>query len=102
MSYSRKIVLHCPSGNTSALVALVEEFIQDGVAFVGVVGKDCALVEDIIDEIVVGDGSQDDRFILTSSHPDESIEEAIEFANSLTGEEFQGETQLVELAPDRA
>ncbi|MCC3860082.1 hypothetical protein LJF33_02550 [Emcibacteraceae bacterium Y4] len=46
-----------------------------------VVGKDCELWEDIMDEIAVGDGTNI-RFITTTSHPDETIEEVIEFAKS--------------------
>jgi hypothetical protein len=94
MPHPKKIVLHCRSGYTPRLDALVEEFIRDGVIFVGVVGEDCAKVEDIIDEIVVGDGSRD-YHMLTSSHAGESVAEAVRFAESLTGE-FQGEAHVVE------
>lgn len=100
MPFGKKIVLHTPSGVTPRLDGLVAEFIRDGVTFVGVVGKDCALIEDMIDEAVVmgqvtGDGSAD-RFILTSSHPDESLDEAIAFGRMLTGE-HAGEVEVVEL-----
>jgi hypothetical protein len=82
-------------------IPLVEQFIQDRVAFVGVVGEDCPRIEDIIDELVVGDGSDDSRFILTSSHPGESLSEAVEFATSLTGG-YGGGVQVVQLeVPDR-
>jgi hypothetical protein len=60
------------------------------------VGEDCARIEDIIDELVVGDGSDESRFILTSSHPDESLSEAVEFALSLRSE-YAGEVQVVQL-----
>jgi hypothetical protein len=96
MPYARKVVLHCPRGYRMELDALVEQFLAQGVAFVGVVGEDCSRVEDIVDELVVGDGSNEGRFILTSSHPGESVDEALEFARSLTGE-YSGEVQLVEL-----
>jgi hypothetical protein len=94
MPYGKKIVLHSKAGYRPELESLVERFIQDGVKFVGVVGEDCAKIEDIIDEIVVGDGGED-RFILTSSHPAASLSEAVEFAHSLT-EEYAGEVQVVE------
>ncbi|HEY1708656.1 MAG TPA: hypothetical protein VGG10_10365 [Rhizomicrobium sp.] len=74
----------------------MENCISDGVIFIGVVGKDCSRIEDVIDEIVVGDGSDDARDILTSSHPDESLESAVAFARSLTGG-FAGEVEIVEL-----
>ncbi len=96
MAYARKIVLHCPNGYEMKLDALVEDFIRDEVIFVGVVGKDCSKVEDIIDELVVGTGERD-YSLLTSSHPNETVEEVVEFAKSLSLE-FEGqEVQVVEL-----
>ena len=95
MPHPKKIVLHCRTGYTPRLDALVEEFIRDGVVFVGVVGVDCAKVEDIIDEIVVGFGDRD-YDLLTSSHPNESVGDAVRFASSLTGE-FEGEAYVVEV-----
>ena len=95
MPHPKKIVLHSRSGYEQRLNSLVEEFIRDGVIFVGVVGVDCEKVEDIIDEIVVGNGDRD-CFILTSSHPDESVEEVVCFADSLTGE-YEGKSHIVEV-----
>jgi hypothetical protein len=94
MPYPKKIVLHCRSGYELRLNTLIEEFIRDGVIFVGVVGEDCARVEDIIDELVVADGARD-YHMLTSSHPNETVEDAVRFAASLTGQ-FQGEVYVVE------
>ncbi len=96
MPYLPKIVLHCPNGEPSGLDALVETFLKDGVIFVGVVGKDASRIEDIIDEVVVGDGSDDSSTLLTSSHEDETLEQALHFAQMLTGE-FAGEVQVVEV-----
>jgi hypothetical protein len=93
--YRKKVVLHTPNGYCAALDALVAEFIKDGVIFVGVVGQDCSKVEDIIDEICVGDGSKPYE-MLTSSHPEESLEQAVIFARSLTGD-FSGDVEIVEL-----
>jgi hypothetical protein len=59
MAFARKIGLNCPRGYDSQLDGLVEDFIRDGVVFVGVVGTDCERIEDIIDELVAGDGSRD-------------------------------------------
>jgi len=61
-----------------------------------VVGVDASLVEDIIDELVVGDDSDPNRFILTSGLENESVEEALDLARNLTGE-YVGEVQLVEV-----
>ena len=96
MPYGPKVVLHCRSHARPNLDELIEAFLRDGVIFVGVVGVEASFVEDLIDEIVVGDGSDPNRFILTSSHEDDSLEEALEFARSLSGE-YAGEVQLVEV-----
>jgi hypothetical protein len=95
MPHAKKIVLHCRNGYDPSVDVLIEEFIRDGVIFVGVVGEDCAKVEDIIDELVVRDGSRD-YDMLTSSHDGATIEEAIRFAQSLTGE-FEGRVEVVEV-----
>jgi hypothetical protein len=96
MAYQSKVVLHCAAGEPKGLDVLVETFLRVGVKFVGVVGKDAARIEDIIDEIVVGDGSDGSRFLLTSSHEHETLEEALEFARMLTGE-YAGDVQLIEV-----
>jgi hypothetical protein len=93
--YPKKIVLHCPSGYGSNLDAVVGEFIRDGVIFIGVVGRDCVKIEEIIDELVVGDGERNCH-LLTSSHPNETVEDAVRFAASLTGE-FKGEVHVIEI-----
>jgi len=96
MAYGPKLVLHCRNRYEFRLDAMVEEFIKDGVKFVGVVGKDCSKVEDIIDQLVIGDDGTRDYDLLTSSHEGESVEEAGAFAKSLSGD-FGGEVQVVEL-----
>lgn len=95
MRFAPKIVLHCPTGYHEALDTLVEQFLENGVKLVAVVGQDCELVESMIDELVVGDGSNPERFLLTSSHPGEGVAEVVVFANSLT-QEYSGEVQVVE------
>jgi hypothetical protein len=95
MPYARKVVLNCPHGATSKLDALVEVFVRDGVIYVGVVGNQCAHVEDLIDEIVVGNGNR--GYSLTASHPGESVEDAVRFARSLTAEFAGDDVQTVEL-----
>ena len=93
MVYAKKIVLDCPTGYKPELAGLVEAFIRDNVAFVGVTGKDCSKIEDIIDEIVVGLGDRD-YDLLTSSHPDKTLEDAIQFAKSLS---ITGDIQIIKL-----
>lgn len=73
---------------------LVEEFLRDGADLVAVAGKDSSKVEDIIDELVVGNGSDPSRFINTTRH--DSLEDALEFAESWPTDD-NSEVQLVEL-----
>ena len=96
MPYAPRIVLHSLSGAPNGIDALVEAFLKDGVKFVGVVGKDAARIEDMVDEAVVGDGSDHSRFLLTSSHEGETLEEALEFAQMLSDEYGSG-VQVVEV-----
>jgi hypothetical protein len=96
MPFAPKVVLHCSTGCHAELAGLVERFLAGGVKFVAVVGHDCERVEDLIDELVVGDGSTPARFLLTSSHAGESVADAVAFASSLWGE-YSGEVQVVEV-----
>ncbi len=61
---------------------LVQALMGDGVTFVTVAGQDTSLIEDIIDEACVGDGTQP-YSMLTPSHPGKSLAEVIAFAESL-------------------
>ena len=72
----------------------MQAFIRDGVAFVAVVGSDASLIEDIIDEVCVGDGTRPYQ-MLTSSHPGDSLAMVVEFAKSLTLE-YAGPVEVVE------
>ena len=93
MSYAPRIILQLPISNPDLLPSFVEACIRDGVALIAIVGEGCSEIEEIVDELVVGDGSDESRFLSTSSHPDETVEEVMEFASIL---EVNG-TQAVEL-----
>lgn len=79
-------------GYHPGLDSLVADFRRDGVLFVGVVGKDCDLIEDIIDELCQEDEGGP---MLTSSHVDGTVEEAVSFANALSGA-YAGAVEVVE------
>jgi hypothetical protein len=84
MRYAQKIILYAPPWDSPRLEAFVEKCIQDKVVLVCVTGNDCAKVEDVLDELVVGDGSDLTRFFTTTSHPNESIAEVHAFAEAWT------------------
>ena len=57
MTSIKKVVLLSRQGYRRALDMLVAAWIQEGIRYVGVVGVDASKIEDIIDELCVGDGS---------------------------------------------
>ena len=73
----------------------MDAFLHDGVKYIGVVGEGCAHIEDLIDEMVVGDGTETTRFILTASHPGESLAAAVEFAEVVI-DKSTGDVQVLE------
>lgn len=80
MPLARKLILHVPVSDEALLDNFVAQCLNDGVSLVAVVGAGSARIEDIIDEIVVGDGSDQTRFLCTSSHPGDQLEDALNMA----------------------
>lgn len=84
------IILHSPVSDASKLGAFVEQCLTDRVDLVAIVGDGCAALEDQVDWLVTGDASDPDRFLVTSSHPGETLEEVREFASSWRSERDGG------------
>ena len=97
MRYPPKIVLCAPLTDKEALEPFVEKCLRDQVVLIAVVGDGCRHVEDLIDEITVGDGSDQSRFIVTTSHPTESIEAVLEFATHWPCEDGRDGVAKIEL-----
>lgn len=72
MSGEKKIVLHSLSGYRPELNVMVQEWIDEGVVYVGVVGVSAAHLEDWIDECCV----EREYFMLTASHEGETLDDA--------------------------
>jgi hypothetical protein len=96
VAYASKIVLELPLSDERALQSFVEACLRDGVSLIAVVGEGASRVDDMIDELVVGDGSDTGRYITTTMHPDEAVEDAIQFAANWEAE-LGGAVQLVRL-----
>jgi hypothetical protein len=79
MPYPPKVILHTPLADPTRLESFVEACLADGVVLIAVFGSDSDKVHDLIDEMVVGDGSDERRFVMTSFHPNETIDEVLEF-----------------------
>jgi hypothetical protein len=80
MRLKPRIVLHSPVTSPNELEPFVEQCVRDGVSLIAVVGEGCEDLEEEIDWIAIGDGSLARYIPTTSSHPDETIEEVLEFA----------------------
>ncbi|MEA5122688.1 hypothetical protein [Xanthomonas floridensis] len=85
MQNPRKIVLHSLHGERPGLAALVADWIAEGVNYVGVVGVDAERIEDLIDDVCVGDGSAPSH-ATAARGPDESLEDAVFLAEHLSDE----------------
>lgn len=81
MSLPSRIVLHSPVADQSALGPFVEQCLADGVCLVAIFGKGAEELEEEIDWLVIGDGADKSRFLVTSTHPEESLEQVLEFAS---------------------
>ena len=95
--YAPKIVLCTPLTKSEALASFVEDCLRNKVVLVAVVGDGCEHIEDLIDELVIGDGSDPTRFIVTSSHPKESIGEVLSFAAAWVCEDGRDGVQKIVL-----
>jgi hypothetical protein len=90
MATPGKIVLHSLQGYRPELDAIVAQWMQECVKYVGIIGVDASRIEDIIDDLCAGDGS-DSYFMVTVSHsPDETLQDAIFLAEQISVEQADG------------
>src|SRR5215813_1763602 len=82
MPYAAKIILHTPLADPAKLDSFVEACLADSVILIAVFGTDADKVEGLIDELVVGDASDESRFVMTSSHRNCSLDEVLDFVTS--------------------
>ncbi|MGE0754277.1 MAG: hypothetical protein AB7L92_03855 [Alphaproteobacteria bacterium] len=83
-SEALKVVLVSNSGYDSSHDDILKKLVNRKIELFCAVGKDCQKWEDFMDELCVGDGS-DVQYITTTSHPDEPVNEVIEFARLWSG-----------------
>ena len=96
MNNIKKVVLHSLQGYRPELDALVADWIREGIKYVGIVGVEASRIEDAIDWLCIGDGSNA-YFMLTASHgPDESFDDAMLLAGQISAEEFGTKVRVVE------
>jgi len=96
MAKPRKIIIHSLHGYRPELDGLVADWIAEGVKYIGVAGVDAARIEDVIDEICVGDGSAP-YFMVTASHQsEETLDDAV-FLAGMISDDSLGDVHVVEL-----
>ncbi|PSJ37875.1 hypothetical protein C7I55_19380 [Sphingomonas deserti] len=86
MKLARKLILHSPVSDEALLDGFVERCLRDGVSLLAIAGPGSPRLEDIVDEIVVGDGSEPDRFLCTTSHANEPFEDVLNMAQTWEAE----------------
>ncbi|WP_232844105.1 hypothetical protein [Allopontixanthobacter sediminis] len=63
------------------MLNFLEQCLRDEVRLIAITGKGASALEFEIDLLVIGDGNDDSRFLVTSEHEDETFDEALEFAS---------------------
>lgn len=82
MPLARKIILHSPISNEALLESFVEQCLSDDVSLLAIFGPDSQELEETIDWIVIGDGSEPKRFLCTTSHPNEPFDDVMNMAQT--------------------
>lgn len=95
----RKVILHSISRYEEQHDFFLKRLIDEKILLFCTVGKDCELFHDIMDELIVGDGTTELDFdMITTWHPNETFEEVIEFAKNFDIEGINNEEiQVIEV-----
>lgn len=84
-----KVVLVSKTGYSADKDHILLDLIAEPIALFSAIGQDCQKWEDVMDELCVGDGTNP-VFIPTTSHPNETVEDVIEFAKMFSVENDRG------------
>ena len=76
-----RLVLALPVSDERLLAAFVEDCVTARVELIAVAGEGARRVEDLIDGLIVGDGADPDRFIVTIAH-EAGLDDALFFAEN--------------------
>lgn len=81
-SDAKKVVLHTRVSYSKAYDALLRELLDRKIALFCAVGVDCCAWEDAMDWTCIGPDGESLGFVVTSSHPKESLADAVAFAEA--------------------
>jgi hypothetical protein len=96
MPFAQKLILHSPVSDEKLLKVFVEQCLADGVSLLAIAGPGSEALEELIDWLVIADGSDPSRFLCTTSHPSESLDEVLSMASAWDAEKG-GEVDQVHL-----
>ena len=85
MKKDKCIVLVSNTGYRDEYVELLRGWLDEDIALFSVVGKDCEVWEEEMDNLCVKldvTGEKPGAFCVTTSHPDETVEEVVKFASN--------------------
>ena len=98
MSKGYKVVLISRSGYNEEHNSMLQEMVEDDVELFCVVGESCQEWEEAMDLLCAELDANDiipNAFCNTTSHPDESVEDVIKFAENWSQE--IGEVKIIEI-----
>ena len=99
--YAILLVITSPLVSVGQRDRITSDIISSRCQYALTFGHDCEVWHDLIDEICVGDGAPKDRFLMTTWHDDEPIEDVIDFLWWNTSyEEFESERLAVVIIGD--
>jgi len=88
---AKKVIVFSRNGYTEKHDDLLNRLIDEKILLFCAVGKDCKLYEEIMDELFVGKGDERDFDLITTSHPDETLDDVIQFAEMVDIAEIDNE-----------
>ncbi len=95
MANMRKIVVHSTSGLDRDISDLARGWVSEGVKFIVVVGRDASELEEAIDWVCIGDGTDSYEMLTASLGAEEGISDALELAATIS-DEYGESTSIVE------
>ncbi|NLR99127.1 hypothetical protein HGP17_20090 [Rhizobium sp. P38BS-XIX] len=93
MPLNQKLILHSPISDETLLEGFVEQCLRDKVSLLAIIGPGCEELEEKIDWLIIGD-LQPGRFLCTTSHPHDRLEEVLAMATAWKAEGDVAEIHL--------
>lgn len=93
---AKKVVLVSRSCYEARHDHLLQSLIDRKIVLFCAVGRDCAAWEDAMDWLCIGPSGEGSWHVVTTSHPDESVEEVVAFADAWSVDKASG-VEIIEV-----